>query len=118
MAFTFEKLDIWCKSKELVKDIYVIIDEIPSCEKFALKEQLRRSIISVPSNIAEGSGRPSSKERIRFIEIAYGSLMESFCQLILAAEIGYIHNDKITELRPRFEELARMLSGFRKSLMQ
>lgn len=105
MAYTFEKLDIWCKSKELVKDIYVIIDELPSYENFALKDQLRRSIISVSSNIAEGSGRPSYKERVRFIEIAYGSLMESFCQLILAAEIGHIHHNKIDELRPKFEEL-------------
>lgn len=117
MEFTFEKLDVWKKSKDLVKDVYNLLNQFPNAEKYSLCDQLRRSIISVPSNIAEGSGRPSAKERNRFIEIAYGSLMESFCQLQLAVELRYISEAAITDLRPKFEELARMLSGFRKALL-
>ena len=117
MAFTFEKLSVWIKSKELVKDVYTLLNHLPYTEKHALCDQLRRAIVSVPSNIAEGSGRPSAKERVRFSEIAYGSLMEAFCQLQLAVEVGYIPAESIEQLRPKFEEVAKMLSGFRKSLL-
>ena len=117
MKFTFEKLDVWKKSKELVKEVYNLLNQFPDTERYSLCDQLRRSIVSVPSNIAEGSGRPSVKERIRFMEIAYGSLMEAFCQLQLAVELKYISENAVTNIRPKFEELAQMLSGFRKALL-
>jgi len=117
MAFTFEKLDVWVKSGHLVKEVYSLLNNFPGNEKYALCDQLRRAIVSVPSNIAEGSGRPSAKERVRFVEIAYGSLMESFCQLRLASELGYVSAETIENIRPKFEEIARMLSGFRKGLL-
>jgi four helix bundle protein len=117
MAFTFEKLDVWVKSKDLVKDVYTLLNQLPATERYALCDQLRRAIVSVPSNIAEGSGRPSTKERVRFTEIAYGSLMESFCQLRLAADLGYIPAESVETIRPKFEEIAKMLSGFRKALL-
>ena len=115
--FTFEKLDVWRKSRTLVKEIYVLLKDFPPCERYALADQLRRSAISIPSNIAEGSGRPSIKERIRFTEIAYGSLMEAYNQLILAADLGYINATRIKDLKPDFEEVAKMLSGFHRSLL-
>ena len=117
MVLTFEKLEVWVKSKELVKEVYVLLNSFPANERYSLCDQLRRAIVSVPSNIAEGSGRPSAKERARFVEIAYGSLMESFCQLQLAVELNYITADALGLLRPKFEEVARMLSGFRKALL-
>jgi four helix bundle protein len=117
MAFTFEKLDVWVKSKDLVKDVYTLLNQLPATERYALCDQLRRAIVSVPSNIAEGSGRPSTKERVRFTEIAYGSLMEAFCQLRLAADLGYIPAESVETIRPKFEEIAKMLSGFRKALL-
>lgn len=117
MAFTFERLDVWQKSNNLVITVYNLLNQFPSTEKHALCEQLRRSIISIPSNIAEGSGRPSNKEKIRFTEIAFGSLMESFCQLQLAHNLGYISTETLENIRPKFEEIAKMLSGFRKSLL-
>ena len=76
-TFTFEKLEAWKKARFLVKDTYTLISKFPTTERFGLSSQLGRAIISVPSNLAEGCGRPSIKERIHFIEIAYGSLMES-----------------------------------------
>ena len=118
MGFTFEKIEVWHKSRILVKEIYLLINDFPSFERYSLADQLRRAAISVPSNIAEGSGRPSPKERIRFTEIAYGSLMEAYNQLILAGDLGYIDKSRIQQLKPLFEEVAKMLSGFRNSLIR
>lgn len=114
--FVFEKLQVWQKSRALVKSVYLLLDSFPAFEKYALCDQIRRAIVSVPSNIAEGCGRPSYKERIHFVEIAYGSLMESYCQLTLAEDLGYISEEAKAIIKPNFEEVAKMLSGFRKYL--
>lgn len=79
--FYFKKLDVYNYSKELVKYIYLLLKKFPKEEEYALCNQLRRAVISVPANIAEGFGRASSKEKIHFIDIAYGSLMEVECQI-------------------------------------
>ena len=76
---------------------------------------MRRSVISVPSNIAEGSGRISYKEKIHFLEIAYGSLMEVYCQLIIAVELNYISNDDLEQLKPIIFETSGLISGLRRS---
>ena len=115
MAFTFENLKVWQKARELVKEVYLLLNTFPKNENYALCDQLRRAIVSVPSNIAEGSGRQSDKEQVRFIEIAFASLMESFCQLTLAVDLGYIKVEQLDNLRPIFEEIAKMLSGLRKA---
>lgn len=115
--FTFEKLEVWQKSRALVKDVYSLVSKFPQSEKFGLSSQLGRAIISVPSNIAEGCGRPSLKERIHFFEIAYGSLMETLTQLIVANDLGYISESDIIELRLKIIEIAKMISGLRKSLL-
>ncbi|WP_455517991.1 four helix bundle protein [Leyella stercorea] len=86
--FYFKKLDVYNYSKELVKYIYLLLKKFPKEEEYALCNQLRRAVISVPSNIAEGFGRASSKEKIHFIDIAYGSLMEVECQIEISAELG------------------------------
>ena len=78
MLYSFEKLDVYQLSLELVGKVYRLIAKFPSEERDVLCDQLRRSVISVPSNIAEQSGRTSYKERIHFLEIAYGSLFEAF----------------------------------------
>lgn len=114
--FVFEKLKVWKYSRELVKEVYLLLESFPNIEKYGLSNQIRRSIISVPSNIAEGAGRPSYKERVHFIEIAYGSLMEAYCQLTLAVDLGYIDEASKDKIKSRFEEIAKMLSGFRKYL--
>ena len=117
MEFTFEKLDVWRKSRKLVKEIYALTASLPNIERYALANQIRRSAISIPSNIAEGSGRPSVKERVRFTEIAYGSLMECYNQLILSVDLGYTDYAQLEALKPNIEEVAKMLSGFRRSLL-
>ena len=84
--FSFEKLEVWQETRKLVSEIYRLVSKFPKEEKYALSDQIRRAIVSVPSNIAEGTGRGSLKEQIHFVEIAFGSLMEAYCQLQLASD--------------------------------
>ena len=116
-TFTFEKLEAWKKARFLGKDTYTLSSKFPTTERFGLSSQLGRAIISVPSNLAEGCGRPSIKERIHFIEIAYGSLMESLTQLIVANDLGFINDIEFNDIRSRIEEVAKIISGLRKSLI-
>ena len=78
--YYFERLDVWQQARQLVVQVYKLLEKFPKEEKYALCDQLRRSVISIPSNIAEGSGRIAKKETIHFLEIAYGSLMEMDCR--------------------------------------
>lgn len=100
----------------LVRDIYRLQNKFPVEERYALGSQIRRSAISITSNIAEGTGRNSIKEKIHFIEIAFGSLTESFCQLQIAQDLGYINENDIAELRPKFNHVAALLSLLKRSL--
>ena len=89
IVYSFEKLKVWQEAKKLVVDVYHLLDNFPKFEKYALCDQIRRAIVSVPSNIAEGSGRRSLKEQIHFLEISYGSLMETYNQLRIAIDLTY-----------------------------
>lgn len=115
-SFNFEKLSVWQKSRQLVCEVYKLTSSFPNTEKYALCDQLQRAIISVSSNIAEGNSRFSPKEKTHFIEIAYGSLMEAYCQLQLAVDLNYIHAEVFEAIKPKFQEIGMMLSGLRKSL--
>lgn len=106
------------KAANLVVKVYALIKKFPREEQFALCDQLRRAVVSVPSNIAEGCGRLSNKERAHFLEIAFGSLMEVNCQLDIAKRLGYITESELTEIDVECMELARLLSGFRTSVLQ
>ena len=108
---TFRNLNVYIKSKELVKQIYELLKKFPREEQFALSDQLRRAIISVPSNIAEGSSRQSEKDQAHFYNIAYGSLMEVFSQLDIACDLGYISQEEFNQLESLINEEAKMLSG-------
>ncbi len=113
--FSFESLDVWQKSRGLVSDVYRLMRLFPSYEQYALCNQIRRSVLSVPSNIAEGSGRDSLKEKIHFIEIAFGSLMEVYCQLLIAADLGYILPEDFSTLSAEIVSIAKMLTRLRSS---
>ena len=114
-TYQFESLRAWQKAKDLVKLIYQLVAKFPNFEQFALSNQLRRAVISIPSNIAEGSGRMSNKEKIHFLEIAYGSLLETYCQLQIAVELGYISGEDLSRVKPLLFETSRLISGLRKS---
>ena len=116
--FSFEDLNAYKYSRALVKSIYVLLDKFPYSERNALTDQLRRAVISVPSNIAEGMGRMSSKEQIHFIEISYGSLMEVLCQIQLARDLDYISEDELVEKKNQIQSTAKLISGLRTSLVK
>lgn len=108
---TFRNLKVYIQAKELVKQVYELLKKFPREEQFALCDQLRRAVISIPSNIAEGSGRNSQKDQAHFYSIAYGSLMEIFSQLDVACDLGYISKDEFDKLEVIVNEEAKMLSG-------
>ena len=116
--YAFENLDAWKESRKLVVAVYQLLDKFPNFEKYALCDQIRRSIVSVSSNLAEGSGRVSPKEQLHFFEISYGSLMESYNQLILAADLTYISNDELEGIFPQIDIVARMLNGLRAAILK
>ncbi len=111
LTYSFEKLNVWQEAKKLVVDVYHLLDEFPKFEKYALCDQIRRAVVSVPSNIAEGSGRKSLKEQIRFLEISYGSLMETFNQLLIAIDLTYITEESVEAIKPRIDAVAKMING-------
>lgn len=114
-TYSFEKLEVWQKSRELVKAVYLLTGEFPSEEKFGIINQLRRSAISVSSNIAEGCNRWSHKDKARFYEIAYGSLMENLNQLIVAHDLNYLSKNDLSNIRESIDVIASMLSALHKS---
>lgn len=116
IIFQFEKLTVWQKAKKLVKEVFILLQSFPNEERYGLKSQISRSIISVPSNIAEGNGRSSSKDKSHFIEIAYGSLGESYTQLLIACDLGYISENDLEEIKPLFREISASLSSIRRKL--
>ncbi|MCA9072254.1 MAG: four helix bundle protein [Planctomycetaceae bacterium] len=116
MEFRFEKLDVWHLATELAMQIYVITKSFPNEERFGLTSQVRRSAISISANIAEGSGRVSDKDFSRFLEIAYGSLMETISHLLIAHKLLLISDQQLIELKDQSSKLGRMLSGLRRSL--
>ena len=115
--FSFEKLLAYKSARKLVNEIYMLQKSFPREEKYALGDQIRRSSVSVAANLAEGSGRISAKEKLHFVEISYGSLLEAYCELQLASDLGYISENAFTNINPKFEETAKLLSGLRSSLL-
>ena len=111
LEYSFQKLNVWQEAKKLVVDVYHLLDEFPKFEKYALCDQIRRAVVSVPSNIAEGSGRKSLKEQIHFLEISYGSLMETFNQLLIAIDLTYITEESVEAIKPRIDSVAKMING-------
>ena len=111
--FNFENLAAYTRAMDLVENVYKILKTFPQEERHALCDQLRRAVVSVPSNIAEGLSRFSDKEKAHFLEISYGSLMETFCQLSIAQRLNYISEESLREFRGMVEGIARPLAGLR-----
>jgi len=108
--FSFEKLDVWHRTKNFTIKIYSATQQFPDTEKFGLVSQLRRATISVSSNIAEGSSRTGKKDQARFYEIAFSSSLEVMNQLIISHELKYINAELYTELREDLEVITAMLN--------
>jgi len=110
MARPHEKLDAWRESMRLVKIVYTATRAFPKEELFGLTSQMRRSAISIPSNIAEGSARAGRRELAQFLNIAKGSLSELETQSLIAVELGYL--DASHEIFQLLERVARLVTGF------
>ena len=111
--YSYKNLEAYKESKTLVKQVYALLKKFPKEEQYALCDQLRRAVISVPSNIAEGSGRYSVKEQLHFIEIAYGSLLEVECQIDIAHDVKYVSDSEFVNVNNQIDKVSTLLSGLR-----
>ena len=116
--FTYRKLRVYQQSKKLVLVIYDLLKYFPKEENYALCDQLRRAVISIPSNIAEGISRTSRKEQIHFLEISFGSLNEVMCQIEIANELGIISQENLSLVEDYYKLIGQMLSGLRRSIIE
>jgi four helix bundle protein len=108
----YTELDVWKYSRKLVKEVYLLTKNFPKEELYALTNQIRRSSISVPSNIAEGIGRQSNKETIHFLYIAKGSLQEVETQLYLSFDLDYISEEQLKSILEKIISNKKLLNGF------
>lgn len=115
---SYRDLQVWQKARVLVSEVYKISGSFPREEMYGLTSQLRRAVVSVPSNIAEGSSKGSTREYIRFLNISYGSLCEAETQLYLAFDLGFITMEQLEELLNKTNELGRMTHGLLRALEQ
>jgi four helix bundle protein len=116
--FRFEKLNVWQKAVGFADRIYEVTRQFPADERFGLTSQMRRASVSISSNIVEGSGRSSNRDFVQFIEITYGSVMEVVSQLQIAFRQSFVAAEVRDELYESAEELARLLSGLKASLLR
>ena len=111
-----QEIIIWKKAIDLSKSVYLLCADLPKDEKFGLINQIKRSVVSIPSNIPEGAGRNSDKEFIHFLGIAQGSSFELMTQLILCQELNLIENTKASEILENLTEIQKMNYSFQKKL--
>lgn len=113
----FKELKMWQKGIEIVKDIYALTNRFTKEEMFGLTSQMRRSAISIPSNIAEGFKRSHNKEYKQFLHITLGSLAELETQLIIAKELGFIEENEMDNIVEKIDHVSRMVSSYAKKLV-
>jgi four helix bundle protein len=109
-VYSFEKLESWKSARQLAVWIYVTTEKFPKEEKFGLVSQMRRSAVSIASNIAEGTSRYSVKEQIHFYSIAYGSTIELLNQLIISNDLEYMNGELLADGREKISKLTMLLS--------
>ena len=113
--FNYKKLVAYQRAKDLVKAVYDLLRGFPKEEQYALCDQLRRAVVSITSNIAEGTNRQTYPDKIHFLEIAYGSLMEVHSQMDVACDLGYISAVNLMFIEELIIGVVKPLSGLRSS---
>jgi len=108
----YTELEVWKEARILVKMMYIHFVKFPRDEVFGLQSQMKRAVISIPSNIAEGCGRNHRKDSLQFFFIARGSAFELETQLYLAFDLGFINQDIFNEILLQIEKVKKLLSGF------
>jgi four helix bundle protein len=114
----YQELTVWKHAHGLALELYRCTAPFPERERYGITSQLRRAAISVPSNIAEGTGRVGNRDQARFLQVARGSVCELECQLLLARDIGYLTSEAWSALDNRCREVGKMLNGLIRSLGQ
>lgn len=112
----FRELNVWQKSRNLNKDVYEMSENFPQREQYGIISQIRRSSVSISSNIAEGSARQTTKDFIRFLRIALGSAFELETQLILSTDLGFVDEEKINPIIDQIIEIQKMIIGLERRL--
>ena len=112
----FRSLKVWEKAHDLTLGVYAVTSRFPSHEQFGLTSQLRRCVMSIPSNIAEGCGRGGTTEFARFLTIASGSANEAEYQLLLARDLNYLSQSECDQLQDQVNEVKRMLVALAKKV--
>ncbi len=114
MEFSYRNLDVWRKSLVLIRTVYEAVEQLPKSEEYNLKQQVKRAVVSVALNIAEGKSRKTAKEFSQFLNISAGSLHEVDAVLVICLELGYLSN--IDQIHAEIESLAKMINALRGSL--
>ena len=114
----FKDYDIWVDAMDIVDVIYSVVGKFPKNEQFALVSQITRSAVSIPSNIAEGSGRSSAKEFARFLEFSLGSAYELETQVIISERRNYLSCDESKAIKNSLTSLQKRISGLRRSILK
>ena len=113
---SYRDLEVWKLSIDFVKKVYQVTHNFPASENFGLINQIRRAAVSIPSNIAEGQGRNSTKEFRQFLAISLGSLAELETQLIIAKEIEYLTQNGLETLLSPLDRIRKMIKGLSKGI--
>ena len=113
---SFKELLAWPRSMAFVVDVYAETESWPQTERYGLTQQMRRSCVSVPSNIAEGQGRRDGREFSHFMRIARGSLQEAETQIMIGARLGFCSNEKEGDLLEQAGHIGRMILGLRRAI--
>jgi four helix bundle protein len=114
----FRRLEVWRRSRGLTADVYRLTATFPPEERYGITAQMRRAVISIPSNLAEGAGRSTDRDFARFIDLAQGSAFELESQLTLCVDLGLAIESSTGEILDEVRQLQRMLHGLAESLRQ
>lgn len=110
----FRELVAWQKAMQLAREVYLLTNSLPANERYGLTSQIQRAVVSIPSNIAEGAGRPTEKELVHFLSFALGSAYELETELLLAGELGYIDTEQSTQINTAVVEVQKLVYSLMK----
>ncbi|MFV0554297.1 MAG: four helix bundle protein [Mangrovibacterium sp.] len=116
MIKDYKELIVWQKAMDATVEIYRLVKLLPKEETYALSDQMRRAAVSIPSNIAEGQSRNSSKDYARFLAMAKGSRAELETQLLLCVRVGYLTNDDISVVIDLLSEISKIINAIQRKL--
>ena len=111
----YRDLKVWQKAIELTSEVYKLVKSLPNEERYALSDQIRRAVVSVPSNIAEGRGRGTNKEFVRYLMMSRGSLWEVSTHLEICEKLQYLNHEEMTNARQLITEISKMINALASS---